>query len=241
MILSHYSSFERPDRVTGEIKPPTMRGGGFMPQREDNHGKAGHGFLLVAGITSDAMPLVARIVPNGTNEAKVATAMLRQEFTQSVSSRLDPTKVGVARGDAPYSAQSFRQAAHSVGYVPNTHPVSHADRERSKDHAVRKDNRTYRINGKPNWVLTGNRELKCRCSKGATKKGAKRLADGSARASLAGWCKSCGNVNLVTGEWRKAQKKDLLVKVMPGEERFADWSIGNPLTFNDPLATKGVS
>jgi len=236
-VLSRYSSDERVDRVTGEIKPATMKGGGYMPDRDDNHGKSGHGFTLVAAVTSNGMPLAARLVPLATNEAKVATAIMREEFKRDVATYLDPTKVGVMKGDAGYNARGFRMAAHSIGYVPNTHHVSHADRERSKNRAAKTKASVYRINGKPNWKLNGHNELSCRCGTRG-KKDAHRRADGSVSASVAGWCKSCGSVSLVAGQWRKAQKTNLVVKVLPGEEHRADWKIGNPLTFNDPLSKK---
>ena len=61
-VISRHHSDERFDPITGEIKPPTMRSGGFMPARDDNHGKAGHGFTLVAAVSRTEMPLAARLV-----------------------------------------------------------------------------------------------------------------------------------------------------------------------------------
>jgi len=169
-VLSRYHCDERFDPMTGEIKPPTMRGGGFVPARDDNHGKAGHGFTLVAAVSRTGMPMAARLVPNATNEAKVATAIMREEFKRDVAPYLDPTEVGVMKGDAAYNARGFRMAAHSLGYVPNTHHVSHAERETSKRRAAKTNAAYYRINGKPNWKLNGHNELSCSCGEGRVKK-----------------------------------------------------------------------
>ena len=84
---------------------------------------------------------------------------MQEEFKRDVAPYLDPTKVGVMRGDAAYNARGFRIAAHSLGYVPNTHHVSHAERETSKQRAANTNAAYYRINGKPNWKLNGHNEL----------------------------------------------------------------------------------
>jgi hypothetical protein len=54
VLLSHYTSFERVNRKTGEVKPPTLTGGGYRPRTKDNSGKDGHGFNLIAAVTDAA-------------------------------------------------------------------------------------------------------------------------------------------------------------------------------------------
>lgn len=48
-ILTHRSPFERVNRATGEVKPPTLTGGGFRPRTKDNAGKDGSGSRCTPG------------------------------------------------------------------------------------------------------------------------------------------------------------------------------------------------
>lgn len=57
-MRSHYTSYERVNRITGEVKPPNLEGGGYMGRRIDNPGKDGHGFNLVTATTATGLPLI---------------------------------------------------------------------------------------------------------------------------------------------------------------------------------------
>jgi hypothetical protein len=242
VIRSHFTSFERRNRETGEVRPPTLSGGGFRPRTKDNGGKDGHGFNMVAAVSQTGCPLVARFGPINQPEGGTARAMLEDEWARIVAPYLKQNPAGVMAFDAAYSGGHVRAAVHASGYVPNCHSVSHADRPRSTSNAELKDRDRYAIEGKPNWELNGHFELICRCGKGRPKKETARLKRGVATARLSGWCKDCGNVSLTAGEWRiarnyrsktsKATKR--VVRCMPGDE--PDWRIGNPLTFNDALS-----
>lgn len=133
-IRSHYSSFERANKETGEVKPPTLSGGGFFPRTDSNAGKDGHGFLLSAGLTSTGLPLVARIEKLNESEGGIVAAMLREEWKQHVAPHIEliEEKFGVMAFDAAYSGTQVRTAVHEAGYVPNCHPVSHARRCRAR-------------------------------------------------------------------------------------------------------------
>jgi len=202
-ILSHYSSFERKNRKTGEVKPPTMSGGGFRPRTDSNAGKDGHGWMLVAGLTSTGLPLVARIEKLNESEGGVVAAMLREEWRERISPHINLTdeQFGVMAFDAAYSGINVRTAVHEAGYVPNCHAVSHALRERSRENARRHDKYTWAIEGKPGWKANGHREVMCAHGTPATKKDFRRKKSGEAVARIDGDCsEGCGHISITAGD-----------------------------------------
>ncbi len=126
ILLSHYSSFERVNQETGEIKPPTLTDGGYRPRTKDNAGKDGHGFNMVAAVTQTGLPLGARLTPINEPEAKTARHILEDEWRRTVAPYLQDDLVRVMASDAAYSGGHFRQAVHHAGFIPNCHPVSHS-------------------------------------------------------------------------------------------------------------------
>ena len=238
-ILSHYSSFERKNRKTGEVKPPTLSGGGFRPRTDSNAGKDGHGVMLSAGLTSTGLPLVARIEKLNESEGGIVASMLREDWRESIAPHIELTdeKFGVMAFDAAICGITVRTAVHEAGYIPTCHPVSHALRERSKRNARAHDKYTWAIEGKPGWKANGHREVMCAHGTPATKKDFRRKKGGEAVARIEGSCsKGCGHISITAGEWRAAQNPKRFVRVMPGEEDRADWKMGNPLTFNSKVS-----
>jgi hypothetical protein len=238
-ILCHRSSFRRTNIETGEVEAPTLTGGGYRPRTADNPGKDGHGFAFHGGITSTGLPILARLTPINTAEAVTMAEMLREDWRRRVTPHLTLTEdaFGVMAFDAAYSGPKVRVEVHGAGYVPNCHPVSHADRERSTDNARRHDRMGYAIEGKPNWHANGHREVFCEHETQATKKNFRRRKDGAAVCGVEGVCEQgCGHIQITAGEWRRAQNPTRFVKLMPGEEDRADWRMGNPLTFHDPVS-----
>jgi len=51
---------------------------------------------------------------------------------------------------------------------------------------------------------------------------------------LKGECQDCGSILITSGLWRLSENEKF-VKCLPHERDSAEWSFGNPLTFNDPL------
>jgi transposase len=187
-ILCHRSSFERKRTLTDrrgrkrEVSTPTLAGGGFRPRTQDNAGKDGHGFALHAGITSTGLPLVADITAINAPEGRQAARLLREDWQQRIAGRVGLTEeqFGVMAFDAAYSGADVRTAVHDSGYVPNCHPVSHADRERSKENARAHNKLKFAIEGKPGWGANGHREVFCRHGVQATKKLFRRKKGGVA-------------------------------------------------------------
>ncbi len=237
-LRSHYTSFERENRATGEVKPPTLIGGGFMPRTEDNSGKDGHGFCMVAAVTQTGLPLVSRLTPIQDNEGKTAVAILEDEWRRVVAPYLCDDRVRVMAGDSAYSGPNIRAAVHRAGFVPNTHTVSHAKRDRSEGTAEERKAAKLEIRYCKNWHLNGLHELSCECGQGKTFRRVGKKQSGEAVARLEGSCRNCGSVSLTAGQWRLFANKKAVAKVLPGEKHEIDWRIGNPLTFDDPVSKR---
>jgi hypothetical protein len=237
-LLSHYTSFERKDPKTGEVKPPTLTGGGFMPRTEDNSGKDGHGFCMVAAVTQTGLPLGARLMPIQDDEATAARSILEDEWRRIVAPYLCEEKVRVMAGDGAYSGSKMRAAVHRAGFVPNTHTVSHAKRERSLNYAKERRAARLAIRGCKDWHLNGLHELFCRCGEGKTYRRVGKKRNGEAVARLEGSCRNCGSVSLTAGQWRLFENKKAVAKALPTEKDKIDWRIGNPLTFDDPVSKR---
>jgi hypothetical protein len=240
VLLTHYTSYERKNRVTGVVKPPTLTGGGYRPRTMGNAGKDGHGFNLVCAVTQTGLPLGARLTPINVPEAKTARGILEDEWQRMVAPYLQDDLVRVMACDAAYSGGHFREAMHRAGFVPNCHPVSHADRERSVKNAERKQKAKLKIGyGRDQmWHLNGHHELSCKCGQGKTFRRANKNKKGEAIARLEGTCPNCGFISLTAGEWRLYSNGKAVAKAASDEKDKLDWRIGNPLTFNDPLSAK---
>jgi hypothetical protein len=236
ILLSHYTSFERKNKRTKEVKPPTLIGGAYRPRTKDNSGKDGHGFNMVAAVTQTGLPLVARLTPINEPEAKTARHILEDEWQQIVAPYLQDDLIRVMASDAAYSGPHFRQAVHRAGFIPNCHPVSHAETERSEANAKRKHKATLQIRYRENWHLNGHHELSCKCGQGKVLRRAEKNANGEAVGRLEGSCENCGPVSLTTGQWRLFGNKKAVAKALPDEENKIDWRVGNPLTYADPLS-----
>jgi hypothetical protein len=238
VIRSHYTSFERVNRRTGEVKPATLHGGGFMARTEINHGQDGHGFTMVAVTTSTGLPLATRLVPLATKEkceGDTALAMFREEWRENVAPHLSD-ELAVLTGDSAYTKAEVRMALREVGIIENIHPVSHANRESSKENAKKNDKDVIQIQGYPDWRANGHREIHCVCGKGKTTPRLSRDRKGRAVARVEGECKKCGNITITSGKWRLTEGPKRFVRPLPGEKpERADWLFGNPLTFNASL------
>lgn len=160
-VLCHRSSFERANKETGEVKPPTRTGGGFRPRTENNAGKDGHGFAFHGGLTSSALPLVARFTPFNEGESPTVAAMLREDWRQRISPHLnfDAESFGVMAFDSAYSGIQVRTEVHALGYIPNCHRSPTRGGSAQRRNARRHDKMKYAIEGKPGWFANGHREV----------------------------------------------------------------------------------
>jgi hypothetical protein len=212
-----------------------------MPRKDDNHGKDGHGFNMVAVSTSTGLPLTYRLTPlatKGHGEADTALAMFREEWQRDVAPLLDP-EIAVLTGDAAYCKQELRAQLRQAGILENCHRVSHGRSDTNKRNQRRTRAREYQIEDYPNWRANGHREIYCLCGDYKLSRRVSRNRDGEVVSRLEGECKkTCGSITITSGLWRAVQNPRRFVRCQPGEEGQADWSFGNPLTFNDPLSAQ---
>jgi hypothetical protein len=234
-IRSHYTSFERLNRKTGEVKPPTLEGGGFMARDETNSGKDGHGFGIQTITTSTGLPVAYRLDAIQTYEGKVALALLREEWRENVRPHLGD-QLAILSADSAFKAGEIRAELRELGIVENCHSVSHADRKVSKANAEKHDAMVFEIQGYPDWRANGHRELYCVCGQGKVVPRISRDKKGRAVVRIEGDCERCGTITVSSGKWRVAQNPRRFTRCLPGEEQEADWLFGNPLTFNNERA-----
>lgn len=93
------------------------------------------------------------------------------------------------------------------------------------------------VKGSPGWYVNGLREVWCIHGVQATSARAGLRADGSATSAVVGRCDTCGPICITAGTKRVAS--GMVVDVLtddPAAVAEADWSIGNPLTYNNPKA-----
>ena len=241
-IRSHYCSFDRVDEQTGQItKHKTMTGGGYRPHLKNNHEKAGHGYALVAAVTATGLPLSARITAINESESAAALEMMREDWRQQVEPNLGPRRVGVFSGDSAYNKPALRRELRQLGFIENTHPVSHARTERSRENAARHDRMTWLIDGYPNWRSNGHRELSCVCGEFVLSKRIKLDDAGRTIVRTEGDCPNCGPISITSGQWRlirhhRGRGQTAFKRIRPGEEDRIDWRFGNPLTYHDELS-----
>ena len=209
-----------------------------MPRDADNPGKDGHGFCMVAAVTQTGLPLGARLMRIQDDEATAARSILEDEWRRIVAPYLCGDKVRIMAGDGAYSGPDMRSAVHRAGFVPNTHTVSHANRERSLNNAEGRRAARLAIRGCKDWHLNGLHEIFCACGKGKTYRRVGKKKSGEAVARLEGSCPNCGSVSLTAGQWRLFETNKAVAKALPSEKHKIDWRIGNPLTFDDPVSKR---
>jgi hypothetical protein len=240
-LLTHYTApiksrkFEGalndPDGPYGRKKRITCPDGGYVPDSAPRD-KSGHGWNLVTISTTTGVPLAWALPPLNASEKTTALEIVTGDFARDVAPYLQG-KVKVLTADGAFHQPELRGQLRKLGIVENIHLVSHAPKKKSRDRAAKFNRQRYPIEGYPNWVANGHREISCACGKGV----AKRInvgKDGEARVGVFGQCKNgCGSISIASGDWRFTEDSRF-VRCNPEDlvdER--DWAFGNPLTFND--------
>lgn len=194
------------------------------------------GFSCVTAVSQLGTPLGCVVAPINTSETRSGELLL-DTLAQATDFRID--RVGVLTADSAFSGREMRTRARTLGYVMNSHPVSHADREKSKRNAADTRNRWYAIEGFPDWKLNGHCDAYCQHGHHANRRRAGLDRNGVAYSRVEGTCSDgCGNITLTAGDWRKAAGGKRYVKARPDEKHVVNWRVGNPLTFDDPLSAE---
>lgn len=104
----------------------------------------------------------------------------------------------------------------------------------TRDNYLKHLDMRWEVKGSPGWYANGLREFWCIHGVQATGSRPDRLADGSATSAVLGHCDQCGPLYVTAGKKRISGRQ--LVDVLsdnPADVEDADWSFGDPLTYND--------
>jgi hypothetical protein len=210
--------------------------------------KQGMGFGVVPLTSIHGLPWAYEHGRINLKEGDACVSAL-DDFIANVLPHVGELGLGVLAADSGFSRQDIRGRLRSIGYLDCIHEVSHAQNRESTDRdreaAAR---RRFDIEDYPNWYADGFRELHCRCGKGHTFRRVQKT-NGRAVARVEGTCASCGTITVTSGRWKAVRDTTRPNGHPHGQQRFArvhttdpesviDWTMGNPLSFNDPLAAK---
>ena len=221
--------------VNPESQKITCRDGGYVPYNPTT-GKGGHGFNLVSIPTANGLPLEFAVVPINASEKRVGEAILRERFAENVLPLLDRAKLHVLTADGAFTSPTLRAQLRSLGILENLHMVSHGIDSQGRAETFRRE--VIPIEGYPNWHANGLREISCACGHRATSRVG--VTDrGQAYARAEGRCTTCGSITITSGQWRLAQNPKKFRLAHPSDPiKDRDWTFGNPLTYDSPLAAE---
>lgn len=216
---------------------PTLNGweGGSMTNPDAPESKRGHGMLTVTGHTAQALPIACRTVRIHDSEVDCVLDIFENDMPR-IRKRMKPGVIGVSTMDGAFAAPRIRRAHRKLGYVENTHTVSHGDKEVTKRNLQTHLKMVFLIEGYPNWRANGLRELYCLCGEGDVFSRSRILADASVSVAVEGSCSKCGPIRVTSGEWRQVKNVDKYVRLNPMDNadiNDAELTFGNPLTYND--------
>ncbi len=212
--------------------------GGSLTSLRAPESKRGHGFLTVTGHTGTGLPVAMRTVRIHDAEPDCVIDMLENDVPR-FRRHMDPDALGVSSLDGAFTGVRVRAAHRKVGYIENTHRVSHGDLDATKRHLAKKRKKVYAIDGAPNWRVDGLRQPFCLCGNGEVAHRFHMTRKGEATARVVCSCETCGTVSLKSGDWRQVQNPDGYVRVTDKDNAVAedaDFAFGNPLSYDDPKA-----
>jgi hypothetical protein len=224
-------------RVVNETEQITCRDGGYLPYDKTMGKAGGHGFNLVATVTANGLPLEFAVVPINASEKRVSEAILRERFAQNILPYLNRTRLHILTADGGFTSPTLRNLLRSFGILENIQMVSHGKDERTRVRAEVERGQAIPIEGYPNWHANGLREISCACGSGLVSSRVGVSRRGCAFARLEGRCTECGSITITSGQWRLAQNPKQFRLAHPGDPvKNRDWTFGNPLTYDSPVA-----
>jgi hypothetical protein len=234
-IGTHYTPPIR-DKTTGEIVNPTRvtaPEAGWVPPNSAPADHSGAGWNLVTLLSEECVPIADVIIPLHHSEMRAGVEVLSQ-FLAEIKPLLDD-EVRVLSADGAFIGDDMREASREAGFVENIHLASHADTISAKKHDRKLAKRRQIIEGKPNYHVNGHRELACECGKASFARRAWIDKAGVAHIRTEGNCPNCGSITVTAGRWREAMNGAKWVEKTKHE--VGNLSLGNPLTYNDRLAS----
>jgi hypothetical protein len=221
---------------SGAITAPTA---GYVG---GNHPKSGKGWQLLGLFTEHGTLVAWDISPVNENEKKAAHRVLANYEAEVLPHRGTET-LSVCTADGAFHSAALRQQLQELRIVPNIHKASHKIDFKQPDEQTAnaaERNKTwlpFRHPHKPhyeNWQGNGHAELLCSCDAGITKRVFEISKTGTLSIATKGHCPTCGDVTITAGQWRRADSSKYWTRCHRGNQ--PDPSLGNSLTFNDPLS-----
>jgi hypothetical protein len=221
--------------VVANSKYVTASEAGVLPR--DSHGQGEDGFSMVSAWTSTGIPLCWDTGRNSDSEKTRGPALVRDQLAPILEPHLKSRRIlGILTTDANFHSSAMREACRNAALVENIHIVSHVNRERASDF----DTRWLPFQGyEKKWGTNGHHDVVCWCGGGRRTKIFDKLDDGTAVCRVEARCPTCGYICVTSGEWvYDAQLKAWSYRDPSNAAQRPDLSVGNGLTYNDPLSER---
>lgn len=227
------------EKKKGEPGAITAPDAGLIGKGAGSH--AGKGWQFIGLFSEHGTLLGWDISALHTGEREAAKRVL-DSYAEEVLPCRDPKTISVCAADGGFSSPDLRTQMQELRIVPNIHNVSHGDSEESLRNAANQDAnwRPFRHPSKPhysNWQANGHREIACQCGAGGTERiFSVSPKTGKLTIATKGVCNTCGTVTITAGKWHRVGNPPRYELALAGAE--ADPTIGNSLTFNDPISSR---
>lgn len=209
----------------------------------DSRSRSGRGYSIVNIVDADGLPLDFRLGPMKEDGRDRAVELLDDLRPRLDAFALPGTEARVLIADSGFTGYRVAKRVRELGMVESIHITSggSSDRARTQDEKQKQrvlpieytDRKTRRKNR--NWYTNGHRELFCRCGAGDIQKRMRREQGGEQVVGLEGRCQTCGPISITSGHWKLNDKRWRRV-IGSNDKDLPDLSMGNPLTFSNPIA-----
>jgi hypothetical protein len=197
--------------------------------------RAGPGYNIVSLIDSVGLPIGFSAGSNQPGERVLAKRLL-DDVGPRVGAFPDEG-VRVLSADAGFTGPEIRDRIRNLGVLDNIHPVSGSREAKTLEHEVRLTETVRRIVHKDSqretWLADGHRNIYCECGQGQIQKRFHKTKQGRLIPRVEGDCPNCGPITVTSGDWKDVPGKWKHRSKNPGE---ADLTLGNPLTFTNPIS-----
>jgi hypothetical protein len=209
--------------------------GGSLPVKAGRN-RAGHGYTLVSIIDQGALPLAYEVSAINQSEKVTAVSLIDRFGAEVLPQIAAGDRPLVMTGDAGFTGHRIRSRLRDLGILENVHSVSGGKSLRSTSHAKKKSAKKIAFKNHPNWYTNGHFELLCRCGQARTFRRFYRTQSGKLVPRVEGKCDNCGSFTVTSGTWRKSANRWVDDCTAANPHAVPELRLGNPMTFNDPLA-----
>ena len=209
--------------------------GGFMAY-SGGRNRSGPGYTLLSIIDQGALPLAYEVSPINRSE-KVTARSLIDSFGAEVLPQLQAgDRRVVMTGDAGFTGRAIRRRLRALGILENVHSVSGGKNLRTSTVVKRKNAKRIGFKNHHDWYTNGHFELFCRCGQAQTFRRFYKKQSGELVPRVEGKCVNCGSITISSGQWRLSSGRWVDDVGASNPYALPELRLGNPMTFNDPIA-----